>query len=408
MYRKRLAGVALVVAVSLALAACGSSSTAPGAQPKPAAGSATPRQLIGSLPNALQALYQHNTDPVQASAFSNFKAVKGPWKVCFADSYEGNPWRVTVKNDLQALATMFGDKVSSLQVAVANNDITQQISQIEQFANSGCSVILTIPASSTGLNGAIKQAYQKGIPVVSFAGAVTSPYAINVDSNYYLWGKDMANGIAQTLHGHGNVLMVEGIAGQPITQQEDAGGLAGFAAYPGIKVVSQVNGNWTPSIVQSVVLNALTATPGPINGVWETGSEAQGIASDFSQVHRPLPVVSASISGDALGYWHEHQSTFKFYGGAVLPDWTSQTAFRIAVRLLEGQHPKLDTILVPIPTVTQASLPQWYQSCMTPSSASIFPTSQTDPLPESLMNEYFTNGQATPEFSFASMPKACH
>ncbi len=406
MYWKKAVGVAMAGALSLSLAACGSTST-PSSQSKPAAKAETPAQLIGSLPSTLQALYQHNTDPVQASAYSSFKPVKGPWKICFADSYEGNPWRVTVKNDLQAMATMFGSKVSSLQVAVANNDITQQISQIEQFANSGCSVILTIPASSTGLNGAIQAAYQKGVPVVSFAGAVTSPYAINVDSNYYLWGENMAEGIASALHGHGNVLMVEGIAGQPITQQEDEGGLAGFANYPGIKVVSQVNGDWTPSVTQSVVLNVLTTNPAPINGVWTTGSETEEVASDFAQVHRPLPVISASISGDALGYWHAHQSTFKFYGGAVLPDWTAQTAFRIAVRLLEGQHPKLDTLLVPIPTVTQASLANWYQSCMTPSSASIFPTSQTDPLPESLMNGYFTNGQATPQYSFASMPKAC-
>jgi ribose transport system substrate-binding protein len=217
----------------------------------------------------------------------------------------------------------------------------------------------------------------------------------------------MAAGIARTLHGHGNVLMVEGIAGEPITEQEDQGGLAAFHKYPGIKIVGQVNGNWTPSITQSVVLNVLTTNSAPINGVWTTGSESKEVAADFAQVHRPLPVISASISGDALGYWHQHQTTFKFDGGAVLPDWTSQTAFRIAVRLLEGQHPKLDTLMVPIPPVTQASLHGWYASCMTPSSASIFPTSQTDPLPESLMNGYFTNGHATPEYSFRSMPKAC-
>ncbi len=392
--------------VSLSLAACGSTST-PSSQSKPATSSKTPTQLVSALPATLKTLYQHTTDPIQASAYSNFKPVKGPWKICFADSYEGNPWRVTVKDDLQALTKMFGNKVSSLQVSVANNDITQQITQIEQFANSGCSVILTIPASSTGLNGAIQAAYQKGVPVVSFAGAVTSPDAINVDSNYYLWGKDMAIGIANALHGHGNVLMVEGIAGQPITQQENEGGLAGFAQFPGIKVVSQVNGNWTPSVTQSVVLNVLTTNSTPINGVWSTGSESEEIASDFAQVHRPLPVVSASISGDALGYWHAHQSTFKFFGGAVLPDWTAQTAFRIAVRLLEGQHPKLDTLLVPIPTVTQASLAKWYAPCMTPSSASVFPASQTDPLPASLMNGYFSNGQALPEYSFTSMPQAC-
>ena len=54
-----------------------------------------------------------------------------------------------------------------------------------------CSIITSIPGSATALDDAIDAAAKAGIPFVTAAGSVTSPNAINVDSNYARWGYDM-------------------------------------------------------------------------------------------------------------------------------------------------------------------------------------------------------------------------
>lgn len=364
--------------------------------------------LIDQLPSALKHLYTHTTDPMLPSAYGSFKAVTSRWRMCFADSYEGNAWRLSVRNDLERLTNDFkaAGKAKDILVSVSNGNVALQNSQIRSFIDKGCSVILSIPESSTGINAAIKAAYSAHIPYIAFAGAVTSPYAINVDSNYYLWGHDMAQGIVRVLHGKGNVVMVKGIEGQPVAVAENQGAEAVWKANPGINVIARVNGNWTPSVTKSVVLQVISTHPQKVDAVWTTGSELLQVAQGFEQAHRNVPMVTGSPKGDSLAYLHAHPNV-KYFGGAVLPSWTAETAFRVAVRMLEGQHPKLDTLMVPIPVANNANLNRYWKSCMTESSTNLFPVSPKDPLPESLMNGYFKNPKATPPYKYSTVSNPC-
>jgi ribose transport system substrate-binding protein len=364
--------------------------------------------LLSSLPPQLRVLYTHTVDVVSPSPYNHFAAVRTPWKICFADSYEGNPWRLQVRKELERLAAQFhrAGKVSQIMTAVSNNDVALQISQVRGFIDKHCSAILLTPQSPTGVNSAIKAAFNAHIPVVSFASAATSPYGISADSNYYVWGQDMARGIVRQLHGTGNVIMVKGIAGTPTAEAENQGAQPVWSKNPGIHIVGQVYGNWTPAITKSAVLQALATHPQKIDAVWTTGSELREVAEAFDQAHRPVPLITASVSGDGLGYLHQNKSA-KFYGGAVLPTWNAQAGFRVAVRILEGQHPKLNVIMWPIPVASSAALNLWWRACMTPSTANIFPVAPKDPMPESLLNKYFRNGHATPPYSYAQSPKPC-
>jgi ribose transport system substrate-binding protein len=363
------------------------------------------KATIAALPAALSSQYVNATSGVVVSPYQNFKKVKGPWEVCYSDSYEGNAWRVAVKNELQRLSTQYqkAGLVKGFKVAVSNNNVVQQAQQIRQFTSEGCSVILTIVGSSTGLNQAINAAKAKGIPVVTISGSVSTPNAINVGSNYYVMGYDIAQSLSKVSK---NVLMVEGIAGNPIAQQENSGGLAEFAK-AGTTVVAQVNGDWTPSVTMTAVLTTLTTNTTPIGAVWSTGSESAEIDQAFQQSSRPAPVVSASISGDAVGFWKANPTYFKFVGVALMPTWAAQTGFNVAMRTLAGKGPRLSTVMVPIPNVTQADLPSLYGSCMTPSATSIFPVTKVNPLSGSLMNAYFDTAGNVGPFQYSQTPNPC-
>lgn len=321
----------------------------------------------------------------------------------------GNPWRVSMTNELQRLVdgAIAAGEVESFELSDSNGDVTQQISQMRAFIDKGCSVITTIAGSSTALNDVIEASFNAGIPVVTTASAVTSPHAFNVQHNHNVWGYDMGIGVADYLNGAGNVLMVEGIPGSPIVEHENSGGYRAFEENPGLNILGKVSGNWTANVTKNVVLQFIATNPAPIDAVWTTGSETRVIAEAFNEAGRPQPLITGSMSGDALGFWKENQDTFKYYGGAILPTVAAHNTFRAAYRLLEGQQPIVNTILVPVPEIRGEALGEWAAPCMTVESGSIFPVAPVEPISEEMMNGYFRNGAATPLYDYATTPDPC-
>ncbi|MDQ0323212.1 ribose transport system substrate-binding protein [Pararhizobium capsulatum DSM 1112] len=365
--------------------------------------------VVQGLPDILKAQYEGAPQKVLPSAWNDFKAPAKPWKWCHSESYQGNPWRVTVTTELKRLVDgLIADgTVESFEVSDSNNDASQQINQIRAFIDKGCSIITSIPGSATALDDAIDAAAKAGIPFLTAAGSVTSPNAINVDSNYARWGYDMMSAIGKELPDGGSVLLVEGIAGHPIVVQEREGGDKALAENAKLKVARSVNGNWTANVTKTVVFQAIATNPAPIDAVWTTGSESRVVAEAFAEAGRPAPIITGSLTGDALGYWKANPDKYRFEGHALLPHWTAQTLFRIGARILDGQTPKLNTLMIPIPTIHNADLGSWYKDCMTPDSVSVFPIPPKDPMPEEWLDAYFNGAKPTPGWDYAKVPDAC-
>jgi ribose transport system substrate-binding protein len=365
--------------------------------------------VIGGLPTELKAQYDGAPQKVLPSAWDNFTAPPKPWKWCHSESYQGNPWRVTVTKELKRLVDgLIADgTVSSFEVSDSNNDASQQINQIRAFIDKKCSIITSIPGSATALDDAIDAAAKAGIPFITAAGSVTSPNAINVDSNYARWGYDMMTAIGKAQPDGASILLVEGIAGHPIVVQERQGADKALAENPKLKISRNVNGNWTANVTKTVVLQAIATNPAPIDAVWTTGSESRVVAEAFAEAGRPAPLITGSITGDALGYWKANPDKYRFEGHAVLPHWTAETLFRVGERMLDGQKPKLNTLLIPIPPVHSADLGAWYKDCMTTDAVSIFPIPPKDPMPEEWLDAYFSNPAPTKGWDYSKVPDPC-
>ncbi|MGA0614290.1 substrate-binding domain-containing protein [Paracoccus sp. KR1-242] len=367
------------------------------------------QEVIAGLPDALKSQYEGAPQAVAAGPLGDFTPKAKPYKWCHSESYQGNPWRVSVTAELKRLVDglIAQGVVSSFEVSDSNGDVGQQINQIRAFIDKDCGIITSIPGSATGLDDAIAAASAAGIPFVTAAGSVTAPSAVNVDSNYSRWGYEMMDAIGKALPQGGNVLIVEGIAGHPIVAQERAGGDAAMANYPNLKISRVVNGDWTANVTKTVVLQTLATNPAPIDAVWTAGSESRVIAEAFTEAGRPVPLITGSITGDALGYWKANPQGYRFEGHAVLPGWTAQTLFRVGARIMEGQKPVLNTLMIPLPPVHEADLANWSQDCMSPDAVSVFPVPPTDPVTEDAMDAYFANPAPTPGWDYAAVPGAC-
>ncbi|MFA4928939.1 MAG: substrate-binding domain-containing protein [Patulibacter sp.] len=341
------------------------------------------------------------------SPYADFKAAKGPWKLCYSESFQGNPWRVALTKQMKRIVGRYqkAGLLSDFSMSVSDGDLARENQQIRQFADQGCSIILALVGSPTGLNAAIKSAHDKGVPVLTLGGTATSPYAQNVDSNFRRVGAQMAANATAGADG-GSILMVKGIQGITAAEQQNEGAKEQWKK-DGAKITAEVYGNWAPAPTKQAVLRALATNPAKIPSVWTTGSETPVIAEAFKQGGRPVPAITGSISGDALGYWNQNKDTFKFNGYGQLPSWTAETAVRVAMRMLNGNGPKINTMLVPMPLVTQADLPGLYESCMTPNSSDVFPVLENDPLPTGQMDEYFEEKGEVGPYDYSDIPRAC-
>ena len=62
-------------------------------------------------------------------------------------------------------------------------------------------------------NKTVQYAYERGVPVFSAVGYLTSPYAVNSSANFMVGGNMLGEWMAKEIGGKGNVLVVEGIPG---------------------------------------------------------------------------------------------------------------------------------------------------------------------------------------------------
>ncbi|WP_245463145.1 MULTISPECIES: hypothetical protein [unclassified Mesorhizobium] len=108
-----------------------------------AAHAADVKSVIDGLPADLKAQYDGAPQKVLPSAWDNFTPPAKPWKWCHSESYQGNPWRVSVTKELKRLVDglIAGGTVSSFEVSDSNNDASQQINQIRAFIDKKCSII---------------------------------------------------------------------------------------------------------------------------------------------------------------------------------------------------------------------------------------------------------------------------
>ena len=92
-----------------------------------------------------------------------------PYKVYLSLSYTGNDWQSEAENMIRALAASdrMKDKVK-LEVEVSGPNAQKQSQQINAMVQAGADAIIMYGSSETLLNGAIKNACDKGVVVVAY------------------------------------------------------------------------------------------------------------------------------------------------------------------------------------------------------------------------------------------------
>src|ERR1700750_1666938 len=277
-------------------------------------------------------------------------------RIGFSNNYAGNSWRQAMLKSYDIVtkkAVADGIGAAADVFTTADKEVPTQAAQIQNLILQGYNAIVINASSPDALNGAIKQATDAGIVVVSFDGIVTEPSAWRVVVDFKDYGEQGVVHLASWLPKGGNLLEIRGLAGTSIDDAIHAGIQQGVSKHPEFKIVNSVEGDWDQTTAQKAVATVLPSLP-PIVGVVDQGGDGYGAAQAIAAAGKPRATIIQGNRQDELQWWKEQKEKdgYKTWSGSIAPG-VSTLAFWVAQQVLDGNKTMPHDLLVPYLAFTQ-------------------------------------------------------
>ncbi len=286
-------------------------------------------------------------------------------KIAFSNNYAGNSWRQAMLKSYDIVTKKaVDDKIvgAADTFTTADKEVPTQAAQIQNLILQGYNAIVMDAASPDALNGAVKQACDAGVVVVSFDGIVTEPCAYRIVVDFKGLGEAQVDFLAKQIPKGGNLLEIRGMAGTSIDDAIHNGLVEGVKKNPQFKIVNAVEGDWDQTTAQKAVATVVPSLP-EIVGIVDQGGDGYGAAQAFKTAGRPIPTIIMGNRQDELQWWKEQKAAngYKTWSASIAPG-VSTMAFWVAQQVLDGRKDIPHDLTVPYLAFTQdnfeAALPK--------------------------------------------------
>jgi ribose transport system substrate-binding protein len=180
-----------------------------------------------------------------------------------------HPFYVLLANAMKEEASKDG---VVLQLTIANQDLSKQLADVEDFITKGVNAIIISPVDSKGIKGAILKAEKAGIPVITVDIAATGvDVTSHVATDNYGGGVTAGQLMGKDLDGKGKV----GVIDYPMAQStidRVSGFKKALEAFPGIKIVA-IQPGLTRAEAMTAAQNMLQAHS-DLSGIFAYGDDA--------------------------------------------------------------------------------------------------------------------------------------
>ncbi|MBR4014589.1 MAG: substrate-binding domain-containing protein [Anaerotignum sp.] len=246
-------------------------------------------------------------------------------------STQNNPFFVTLVEGAQAAAQ---DAGVGLTVVDAGDDVTKQVSDIEDLLSKNISVLIINPVDSDAVSGVVQNALDAGVKVIAVDRIVNG---VDVDctiASDNVLGAEMATQyIVDTLGEGVKVAELQGIPGA--SAAIDRGEGFHSIADSKLTVVASQTANFDRTEGMSVMENMLQANP-DIQAVFAANDEmALGAAEAIAAAGKEIMVVGFDATDDAVVAIKEGRMAATI---AQQPFMLGESSVQNAVKLMNGEE----------------------------------------------------------------------
>lgn len=204
------------------------------------------------------------------------------------------------------------DNDITIQWNSANNDVTTQANQVDQYIGAGVDAILIVPVQQGTLQPQVDSAKAKGIPLIEVNTSLRNDsVSASVLPDDVKAGEQEAQMMMDKLGCKGNVVELEGPLGS--SPQIDRGqGISNvLATCPNVKLLAHDTANWSRDEAVNLMKNWISAFGDQIDGIISQNDDmGLGALQALREANMSIPIVgidgiedglNAVKSGDFIG-----------------------------------------------------------------------------------------------------------
>ena len=247
-----------------------------------------------------------------------------------AVSTQNNPFFVTLVEGAEAAAAEAG---LGLTVVDAGDDVTKQVSDIEDLLSKNISVLIINPVDSDAVSGVVADAKEAGVKVIAVDRVVNGVEVDCTIASDNVMGAEMATQYIVDTLGEGiKVAELQGVPGA--SAAIDRGEGFHKVADAKLEVVASQTANFDRTEGMSVMENMLQANP-DIQAVFAANDEmALGAVEAISGAGKEIMVVGFDATDDAVAAINEGKMAATV---AQQPFKIGESSVEVAAKLIAGE-----------------------------------------------------------------------
>lgn len=184
----------------------------------------------------------------------------------------------------------------------ANNDVSTQASQVDQFVSAKVDAIVVVPVQADTLQPQVSAAKAAGIPLLDVNATLNNPdITASVQPDDVAAGAQEAQMMIDEIGDTGNVVILQGPLGGSGEINRGKGIDQVLAEHPGIKVLAKDTANWKRDEAVNKMKNWISAFGDDIDGVISQNDDmGLGALQALKEANMTVPIVGIDGIEDGL------------------------------------------------------------------------------------------------------------
>jgi ABC-type sugar transport system substrate-binding protein len=234
------------------------------------------------------------------------------------------------------------------------------IAHVESFISSGFDVIILDPISYDDCALAVTIAQNAGIPLITTVTKTYNPtgYLSFVGSDHFESGVIEANMVADYLHGHGKVVVLEGVMGISAQTERYNGYMSVFKDYPNIEIAAIQTAAWQRDEAYAIVENWIRNGKDFSIVLSENDNMAMGAIEAIEELGKQEDIAVFGIDGDMDALTAVKEGRLKgtvFHNAKEI----AQTLYNCIIKL-KTYNTVEPAYLIPFEPVTQENVDDYF------------------------------------------------